>query len=88
MEREFDLFLWAEGEGTQELQVFGSKIRAVFGKIVNLVVCNANIGKLGDLGLKPVVGLAIQLEFGGTIGEPVSDLCVRCQQPAVLALSS
>lgn len=86
MERDFDLFLWAEGEGAQELKVFGSEIRAVLGEVINLFVSDANVGELSNLGLEPVIGLAVEFEFGGAVGEPVSDLCVRCQYPAVLAL--
>jgi hypothetical protein len=86
LEREFDLFLWVERESAQEVEVFGGEIRAVLGEIVNLFVCDAEVGELGDLDLKPVVGLAVEFELGGTVGEPVGNLCAECQHTAVLAL--
>jgi hypothetical protein len=76
LESEFDLFLWTEREGGQEVEVFGCEIRAVLSEIVNLSVCDAEVGELSDLGLKPVVGLAVEFELGGAVGEPVGNLCV------------
>lgn len=63
----------------QELEVFGAQVRAVLAQVIDLFVRNANSGQLSDLLLQPVVGLSVEFEVGGTVGESVSNLCVDHQ---------
>jgi len=70
------LFAWAEREAAQEVEVLGCEIRTVLAEILNLLVCDADVGELGDLLLQPVISLAVKLEISGAVGEAVGDLCI------------